>query len=274
MARKKTTRAKRAPRRKNASTGGLILQRNNNTGKLSFVFRGKLYGPFDTAAERQEAINEARGWAPKKKNPKRKRKATAKRKRALKPKKRARVKRKANPKKRPAVRRKTRKAKRRRNGDAGLESAAKMYTKFHGKAPSGVRTVKQLRVTPDALADCGRLIELVVDTGNGGRKLTFKGVRVGTTGDGGQLYFVGGDQAIDLKQYPRIKLPKDQVELGECVSIAYHTSKDFHNFEPSDYEHAFGEAGGWPPTLNYDVHSRRLYLVGGSYQVKRAGIVN
>ena len=164
---------------------------------------------------------------------------------------------------------------RKRNGSE-LASAAKMYRKFHGKAPAGIKTVQQLRVTPSVLADCGRLVEIIVATDVGkGVKLSFgKGVRVATTGDGGQLYFVGGDQAVNLRQFPNVSLPKDQVELGECVSICYHTSKDFHNFEPSDYEHQFGEEGGARPMLAYDFHSQRLYFVGGDYIVKREGIVD
>src|SRR3990172_1134518 len=163
------------------------------------------------------------------------------------------------------------KRKRKANGEQ-VAAAARMFKKFHGKAATGVRTVKQLRVTPSALADCGKLIELVVDTGHGGRRLSFgkNSVRTATTGDGGQLYFVGGDQALKLEEWPGLALPKDQVALGELASICYHTSKDFHNFEPSDYEHAFGETGKARPVICYDVHSRRLYLVGGGYQTKRA----
>lgn len=171
-------------------------------------------------------------------------------------------------KKRPAVKR------RKRNGES-VAAAAAMFKKFHGKAASGVKTVRQLRVTPSALADCGKLVELVIDTGHGGRRLSFgrNSVRTATTGDGGQLYFVGGDQALNLAEWPGMALPKDQVKLGELASICYHTSKDFHNFEPSDYEHKFGETGKDRPDICYDVHSKRLYLVGGGYQVKRAGIV-
>lgn len=167
-------------------------------------------------------------------------------------------------------------AKRKRNGSE-VEAAAKMFRKFHGQAPKGVKTVTQLRKTPDVLADCGRLVELVVDTGRGGRKLAFRngsGVRVATTADGGQLYFVGGDQAVNLADFPGISLPKDQVELGELATIVYHTSKDFHDFEPSEYEHHFGETGKARPVLCYDVHSARLYLVGGGYQTKRPGIMH
>jgi len=179
-----------------------------------------------------------------------------------------------NPAKRKAAKKRPAKKRRKRNGEQ-VAAAARMFKKFHGKPATGVRTVKQLRVTPSALADCGKLIELVVDTGHGGRRLSFgrNTVRTATTGDGGQLYFVGGDQALKLDEWSGLSLPKDQVKLGELASICYHTSKDFHNFEPSDYEHAFGETGKARPDICYDVHSKRLYLVGGGYQVKRAGIV-
>jgi hypothetical protein len=165
----------------------------------------------------------------------------------------------------------------RKNPDAEVKAAQHMFKKFHGRKSTGSRIVDQTRVVPSTLADCGRMVELVVDDGSPkGARITFPvstKVRCATTGDGGQLYFVGGDQAIGLRPFG-VTLPKDHVDLGDCVSIAYHTSKDFHNFEPSDYEHAFGEEGGECPTLHYDVHSKRLYLTGGTYRVKREGIVN
>ncbi len=166
-------------------------------------------------------------------------------------------------------------AKRKRNGSE-LGSAAKMFKKFTGKQATKVKTVAQLRVTPSVLADCGKLVDLVVATDKGaGVRLTFGGgVRLGVTGNGGQLYFVGCDQAVDLGKFPHASPLKDQVDLGEAVSICYETSKDFHNFEKSDYEHEFGEEGGARPLLAYDVRSKRLYLVGGDYIVKRPGIID
>jgi hypothetical protein len=159
-----------------------------------------------------------------------------------------------------------------------MDAAARMFAKFHGKEPGRVSTYQQLRVTPGVLADCGRLVELVFKRPGYAREVYAfpesgdRQVHVATTGDGGQLYFVGGDQELDLRG-GGFTLPKDQLSLGECVSIAYHTSKDFHNFKPSDYEHKFGDEGGRKPEGGYDVHSKRLYLIGGDYRVKREGIV-
>lgn len=165
---------------------------------------------------------------------------------------------------------------RRRNQEDGeLEAAKAMYRKFTGRAPARVDMVEQLRVLPSALADCGRMVELVVKRPGVRDVLTFpesSRVRVGTTGDGGQLYFVNGDQAVDLAGIPHAG--KDHVDLGTAHKIVYYTSKDFHNFEPSEYSHSFGEENGIRPTLHYDVRSKRLYLTGGDYRVKREGIVN
>jgi hypothetical protein len=185
------------------------------------------------------------------------------------------VKRIVGAKKNPVKREAPKKTGARKRNGSDLEAAAKMFKKFHGKQATRVRTVEQLRVTPSALADCGKMVDLVVATDTGaGVRLPFRGTRLGCTGNGGQLYFIGGDQAINLRQFPNVSGSKDHVDLGEVVSICYHTSKDFHNFEKSDYEHEFGEEGGARPLLAYDVHSKRLYLVGGDYIVKREGIVD
>lgn len=158
--------------------------------------------------------------------------------------------------------------------DVDLKRAEQMYGSFHGRPPRGHEVVEQVRVLPSALADCGRMVELEVRRPGVRDTLEFNGtgVRVGTTGDGGQLYFVKGDQAIDLAGIPH--KGKDHVDLGTAHKIVYLTSKDFHNFEPSEYVHRFGEEDGTRPTLHYDVRSKRLYLTGGNYQVKREGIVN
>lgn len=186
---------------------------------------------------------------------------------------------KSRKKKNPAKRRRPR---RKNQEDHSVVAAEKMFKKFHGRKASRVDEVEQLRVTPDALADLGRLVELVIDTGAGGRRLPFGDsgrVRVASTHDGGQLYFVKGDQQVDVSKFPAMRLPKDHVDLGELDSIVYFTSKDFHNFEPSEYEHHFGlndDTGaprGRRPSVHYDVHSKRLYLTGGTYRVKREGIV-
>lgn len=179
----------------------------------------------------------------------------------------------------PAAKRKKlanakRKAKR-KPGRNPAEAAKTLYEKFHGK-PSTRHTDHQVaRHVHTHLAELGRLLWLVVKLPVGTKQLFFKGVSLGSSEDGGQLYFVGGDQTIDVRRVGlAADLPKDHLKLGEVVQIGYHTKKGFHKFEPIDYFHKFGDEGGRRPVLHYDVKARLLYLTGGSYQVRPEGIVN
>ncbi|PJF28496.1 MAG: hypothetical protein CUN53_00145 [Phototrophicales bacterium] len=167
---------------------------------------------------------------------------------------------------------------RRRNG---IEGAAALYEKFH-QAPAKKVTTKLVAThRHSALADLGRLAELFVRVDRGDtRKLIFAEsgsgvVRLAASEDGGQLYFIGGDQAIDLGRLGlAATLPKDHVIVGEASGIAYETAKGFDGHKPAIYVHKFGEGGKPRPALGYDVRNKRLYLVGGAYQVKREGIVH
>ncbi len=168
--------------------------------------------------------------------------------------------------------------KRRRNSEASEAAAAQAMTEqFHGRPMRQVREVAERYETPTQLADLGRLVQLVVWLDEDRPvELRFRGnVRVACTGDGGSMYFVGGDQRLDLEAIGRAEyLPKNHVRIGEVETIVYFTSKDFHDFEPMEYEHEFGEEGGELPELAYDSLNQKLYLIGGSYTVRREGIVN
>lgn len=168
-----------------------------------------------------------------------------------------------------------RKAAKRRRGKNPADAAKALYEKFHGRPSTRATDHQVARHYHAHLAELGKLLWLVVKLPTGKSKLLFKGVTLASSEDGGQLYFVGGDQSIDLRRVGLAKdLPKDHVALGEAIQIGYHTKKGFHNFEPIDYFHKFGEEGGRRPVLHYDVNSKLLYLTGGSYQVRPEGIVN
>lgn len=163
-----------------------------------------------------------------------------------------------------------------RNPDE-LAQAATLSAKFHGRPAHRVRQVQEDRSERDVLADLGRMVELTIRTERGDKAtLEFGGrVRLACSPDGGQLYFVGGDQEQDLGRLGlKSALPKDHLQLGEAREIVYYTSKVFHNFEPSEYKHRFGEESGSRPTLNYDVLNKALYLTGGRYKVRPEGIVD
>lgn len=165
---------------------------------------------------------------------------------------------------------------RRRNAEPEERTAAELSEDFHGRPARKVTVISRTMRERAQLAELGALIELHVRTQGKPYALNFKGkgVRVGCTPDGRQIYFEGGDQAVNLESLPLgAQIYKDHMELGTCEAIVYHTSKDFHDFEPIDYIHRMGEDGGIPPSLHYDTLNDLLFLSGGSYEARREGII-
>lgn len=163
---------------------------------------------------------------------------------------------------------------RRRNSEA--DDAAAMYETFHQRPPGHIVDYEQAYQYPTHFAELGELLELHVylDRANPDFKLSqFKGAQCVCTPDGSNIYFLGGDQALDLDAMG-VSSDKDFIELGPCNYICYFTVKGFHDFEPTKYEHKFGEDSGVFPRLTYDRLNHTLFLVGGEYQVRRPGIVN
>lgn len=198
------------------------------------------------------------------------------------------TKKKASPKKatrttyaKKANGRKAAAAGRRRNSEA---TAAEVFEEFHGEPSRKTTTLTEQIVYPSELADLGALISLVVapldaDTEPGARvkgleiKLRGKGIRAAATPDRKEIIFAGGDQQIDLSAFDADN-GKGQIVLGQCLEITYKTTKGFHNFEPIEYYHEFGEETGERPLLAYDTRSQRLYLLGGKYFIAPEGIRN
>jgi hypothetical protein len=165
-------------------------------------------------------------------------------------------------------------SKRRRNPDA-----ADLYESFHGKPATKETIVEEELHAPTKLADLGSLIELQVVLRDGVKlaEIGFRGrgVRVAASGSGKELHLVGGSQALELAELGcNDQAGKPNVLIGVAHKITYRTSKHFHDFVPSDYEHEFGEDTGVKPLLCYDPRSRKLYLVGGAYEIRPEGIVN
>ena len=89
--------------------------------------------------------------------------------------------------------------------------------------------------------------------------------------EGTQLYFVGGDQSLDLDalKFSEIEQEKDLVTIGDCFFVSYLTQKDFDDLETICYEHELGEESGVLPQLIYDTRNKRLMLSGGEYHIER-----
>jgi hypothetical protein len=143
-----------------------------------------------------------------------------------------------------------------------------------------VREIEQPAEGRTTLADLGAMVSLGVDLTEGRHaggfiEITFgRGVRLASSSDGRQLYFVGGDQALDLGALGLEDYARDYMTIGRARQITYATKKAFHNFERADYVHDFGEESREYPTLSYDTLNGRLFLTGGAYEVKPEGITN
>jgi hypothetical protein len=174
----------------------------------------------------------------------------------------------------------SRAATKRRNPSADssdqLAGAARLSESWHGRPPRTVRELEELVEVRTDFADLGGLDEFVVIGRDGADEFTMRfghDVRVGGVleeRDGGkfavQLYFVGGDQAIDLAEFG-IDDPHDKDLLGQVKSICYVTTKKHVKANNEPFEHEFGEEGGELPSLVYDSLNQRLELIGGSYSI-------
>lgn len=167
--------------------------------------------------------------------------------------------------------------KKRRNQEESMQAAAEKFTEFHGKPPNRIIEY-EIDDThyPDKFAEMGRLKELRFDLDTANRDFPLRGFgacQAVCTPDGRNIYFLGGDQSVSLDDL-NIASDKDIIELGPCTFIEYHTVKGFHDFEPTDYWHRFGETNHIQPVLAYDRLNRSLFLIGGDYEVRPEGIVN
>ena len=111
---------------------------------------------------------------------------------------------------------------------------------------------------------------------------------------GNQLYFRGGDQALDLASIKMAEYSRDHMVIGEVWGLAYNTKKEFDDFQSIDYVHILGlekfhqkmpkKADLWDdalppfdeafgsgnlPTLTYDTLSGQLSLAGGVYKIEK-----
>lgn len=67
------------------------------------------------------------------------------------------------------------------------------------------------------------------------------------------------------------KPPRVAVKLGKLDSVVYSTRKDG---ESATWEHEFGEEGGKKPDLVMDMDNKKLHIIGGTYDVQPAGIID
>jgi hypothetical protein len=154
-----------------------------------------------------------------------------------------------------------------------------MYETFHGKPSTETLEYVEEHHYHEHLAELGDLTEMKVATVTGlDITVSFDGAgtKLSCNETGNQLYFVGGDQSIDLDGFKMNtdEWLKDHMLLGILYQVTYRTEKGFDEFQLTDYYHDVGEETGVQPVLLYDTLNQTLSVAGGQYQVKDVGIVN
>jgi hypothetical protein len=162
--------------------------------------------------------------------------------------------------------------------DDELGGAERLYEEFHGRAP---REILEMQESDEARGDftaLGDLVELTIVSPNGDHvQIKFKGdgVRVASSPDGNQLYFIGGNQDVsgELRKFGADE-SKDLVDLGETKQIVYDAAKWQTDFTGQEWKHDFGEKSGVRPRAFYDQLKKRILFAGGTYKVERPGIID
>lgn len=157
-----------------------------------------------------------------------------------------------------------------RNPEASARAA---YRDFHGKDPETVITVDTPRHYHGVLPGIGKLdfVSLYRPQGRAKGIKFSKGTYLCENEKRTQLFIVGGDQSVNLKDFG-ITHPHETEVLGEVSEIGYRTEK-LHLIEKDGgkglYVHKFSVPR---PTLVYDVRNKLLSFAGGGYTIPSEGI--
>ena len=165
-------------------------------------------------------------------------------------------------------------------------SAQAVSEEFHGRPVREMVPVQQKRHYHKYLAELGELRKLVVESRDGKHRVTlsgFKHAMLCTNEDKNQLFIVGGDQSVNLKDFG-IKDPHETETLGEVTKIEYFTDKEHLGSEGGTavYVHKFRTTNGnrghktvrmaRNPDLIYYLRDEHLEFSGGSYFIRAEGI--
>ena len=171
-----------------------------------------------------------------------------------------------------------------RRNPAGAAQA--VSEEFHGRPVREMVPVQQKRHYHKYLAELGELRKLVVESRDGKHRVTlsgFKHAMLCTNEDKNQLFIVGGDQSVHLKDFG-IKDPHETETLGEVPNIEYFTDKEHLGDEGGTavYVHKFRSTNdngkhksvrmARNPDLIYYLRDEHLEFSGGSYFIRAEGI--
>ncbi len=166
------------------------------------------------------------------------------------------------------------------------DTAVERYEYFHGRKPDVDTVVKTPIHEHAVLSGIGKLQSLEILAINGSRKVLvehFKGALLAQDEKGKQLYIVGGDQAVTLKDFGITQAHELEI-LGALTSVVYFTTKDHlmpedggtanydHKFGDGARKYEFGKKGTRFPLIGYDVRNKLLSIQGGGYELPAEGI--
>lgn len=173
---------------------------------------------------------------------------------------------------------------------AEAEKARHLYDEFTERPrPSESYTVRNEPHMPAGdYTDLGKLVALGVKPQPTGetayvQEISFPGktIRVLCDPDGRRLFLVGAGQDIEEEDLRLFGADSNtRAKVGTLRHIAYQATKWHPQLAESvrgakrEYEHQFGDEGGFPPELFYDRTMKRCLIHGGTYHVEGAGIVN
>jgi hypothetical protein len=177
-----------------------------------------------------------------------------------------------NPKKRIAKRATPSRRRRDRNPDE-TEQAVRLFEAFHGKEPRGIVEKQVSATVRKDYSACGPLLQLTTITPAGDKvEWDFTDDKVMLAAappppgqkKSRQLYCIGGNQDVS-RSLDASSLQKDFIDLGECTRVIYFAQKSINNFEPTEWDHKFGEQNGVKPQLMFDKLKKQLFFIGGDY---------
>ena len=152
--------------------------------------------------------------------------------------------------------------------------AAEAFQEFQGRESLEEIVVKDQVHYHKHLAAAGRLEKLEV-VSRAGEKVSlygFKKAMLCFNERRNQLFIIGGDQRVDLKQFGISPSQAHETEtLGEVVTVEYFTTKEHLGSEGGTaiYRHKFSRPY---PELVYDVPNEQLTFSGGKYIITPEGI--
>lgn len=176
---------------------------------------------------------------------------------------------------RKGIRDKNRRA---RRNPGTVEEASQLAEEFHGRPVQEIVEAQESHMAEGAYTVLGTALALWLDPVEGdpnswpAPNIDFDDEKVKLVADPrsnkdrAQFYFAGGDQSISQTylQEEGIPLDTDLVPLGLVYAIEYWDAK---SFDTGNFGHRFGEETGEVPALYYDRKKRKLYLVGGAYDI-------